>query len=117
MRRPETPPVPIFWRPYDNLKYPHEKQHNYKWSVLSQDDITIESNVSKIITLKFGVTIALGAVIISLPQSLKLQRITLSNQTVVEDVDDIVVTLHNSSSSLVKLKAGEILCYLVYSNL
>ena len=111
LRRPEAQPVPILLRPYDNLKYPHEKQHNYKWAVLLQDDITIEPNVSKIITLQFGVTIALSAVIISLPQNLKLQRITLLNEIV------IVVTLHNSSSSLVKLKVGEILCYLVYFNL
>ena len=116
LRKPERPPVAVLFEPFSDLKFPHEKQHAYKLKILLQDNLTIEAHSSKVITLQCGVRFSIGVILISLPQELKMKKLTLSNETVAEDTPDILVVLNNSSADSINLKEGDILCYLSYVN-
>ncbi len=93
--------------------------HAYKWKIFAQDDIIIpgSSPSRKIISLKFGVELRTGAVIISLVQILKNSKCSIQNESVAESTDDIVIIIQNNTTNDVELKAGEVLCYLTYVNI
>ena len=116
-RVPALPPIGVLWIPNDNLKFPHERLHDYKWCIRSQEVITIEPNACKSIQLKFGIRLALGVVLVSLINDLKLLKCTLANESVVEDCEDVIISIYNNSTKTVTLNEGDIICYLTYINL
>ena len=52
---PSTPPVAVLWYPFEDVKYPAERDHTLKWKIFAQEDITVPSHNVASIELKFGV--------------------------------------------------------------
>ena len=116
-RVPTLPPIGVLWVPHTNLVYPHTRVHDFKWCIRSQEVITIEPNACKSIQLKFGIRLALGVVLVSLMNDLKLLKCTLANESVVADCDDVIISIHNNSNKTVTLNEGDEMCNLTYVNL
>lgn len=115
-RRPATPPIAVLFHPFADLKFPHQKENQNKCVIFLQEDIILQPNTSKIITLQMGVQLSFGVVLISLTQELKMQKCSLSNESIVEDTDNIVVTLHSNADKPLTIKAGDVLCNLTFVN-
>ena len=47
-------------------------------------------------------------------QELKYKRLSIQNETIIEDVDDIIVMIQNNSSSSVIIDEGSPVCYVIY---
>ena len=47
----------------------------------------------------------------------KEMKMNISNESVVEDCDNIIIKLQNNSSKDIIIEEGEPLCYLTYVNL
>jgi hypothetical protein len=110
---PKVPPKAILWLPA-NVEYPPKKMNDNMWQVYVQEEIVIPRQSVKIVALKFGVKLTLGVVLISLKQQLKSLRCSIQNESVVEDTQDIIITLQNNSSNDLTIRAGESICYIIY---
>ncbi len=122
------PPMPVIWNPSNDVKYPASPMHPFKWKIYAQEDILIPGsspevaselrsnpgNSRKTISLKFGVKLYAGVVLISLVQILKNSKCSIQNESVAEPINDIIITVQNNTTNDVKLNAGEVLCYLTY---
>ncbi len=106
----------VAWNPSITVQYPAKKEDAFKWRIYAQEDIIIPgiSPNRKTISLKFGVILKVGVVIISLVQILKNSKCSIQNESVAESTNDIVITIQNNTTNDVKLDAGEVLCYLTY---
>ena len=117
---PSKPPVGVLYYPFEDLKYPHVREDDIKWNILSQEELKLSPNTAsragKTLTLQFGVKLALGVVLISLTQELKAMKCSLSNESVVEDVENIIIVLHNNSDKEIVINEGEIFCHLTHVN-
>ena len=51
-----------------------------------------------------------GVVLVRLANSLKYKRCSLQNELNLEDVEDIVITITNSSNEIVDIQEHELLC-------
>ena len=63
-RVPTRPPVAVVWHPYENLQHPPVQLDEFKWLVYTQEDITIASHNSNMLTLQLGVSLSMGVVLI-----------------------------------------------------
>ena len=115
--RPSKQQVAILWEPFDDLKYPSEQKHNFKWKVFAQENLELTKGEIKTITLQFGVKLSTGSVLITLIQEYKKMKLNVSNESVVDDCDNIIVTLQNNSSDDIVIEEGKPLCHLTYVNL
>ncbi len=110
------PLMPVIWNPSNDVKYPANPMHPFKWKIYAQEDILIPGSnpFRKTISLKFGVKLYVGVVLISLVQILKNSKCSIQNESVAEPTNDIIITIQNNTTNDVKLDAGEVLCYLTY---
>ena len=104
----------IMWSPHNGVNYEPTKINSVRWEIYAQEDIQLEPKQIKLYTLNFGVAFSLGLVVVSLVNDLKLKRICIQNETVVENVEDIVISIQNNADSDFSMKAGEKLCHLTY---
>ena len=63
---------------------------------------------------KFGVTMSKGMVLTSLKQELKYMHLSTQNETLIESVDDIIITIQNNSSYIAIINEGSPLCHVIY---
>jgi hypothetical protein len=110
---PKLSPKAILWLPA-HVGYPPKQMNDNMWQVYVQEEIVISRQSVKTIALKFGVKLTLGVVLISLKQQLKSLRCSIQNESVVEDTEDIIITLQNNSSHDLTIRAGESICYIIY---
>jgi hypothetical protein len=96
---PSTPPVAVLWYPSEDVKYPAERDHTYKWKIFAQEDIIVQLHNIASIELKFGVEMSFGVIIVSLTQQLKKVKLSIQNESVVETADGIVITIQNYSNN------------------
>ena len=66
------------------------------------------------VKLGFGVIMTNGITFVSLKQDLKYLRCSLQNETILESVDDIIITIQNNSNTVVVIDEGRPLCYIHY---
>ena len=104
----------VEWKPRMDVKYPPTKRTPATWEIYAQERITIPPHTSKRIFLSFGVAMSKGMVLVSLKQELKYKRLSIQNETIIEDVDDIIVMIQNNSSSSVIIDEGSPVCYVIY---
>ena len=97
-----------------DVKYPPTKRTPATWEIYAQERITIPPHTSKRIFLSFGVAMTKGTVLVSLKQELKYKRLSIQNETIIEDVDDIIVMIQNNSPSIAIIDEGSTLCYVIY---
>ena len=113
---PSKPPTGFLYYPFQDLQLQHVREDDIKWNILSQEELKLSPNTSKTLTLQFGVKLALGVVLISVTQELKAMKCSLSNESVVEDVENIIIVLHNNSDKEIVINEVEIFCHLTYVN-
>ena len=85
----------IHWRPLREVKYPPRKEDSTTWEIFSQEEIKLEPREFKQLQLGLGFMMSEGVV---LDNSLKYKRCSLQNETILEDAEDIVITLRNNSN-------------------
>ena len=115
--RPSRQPVAVIWLPFEDLEYLAQQEHTYKWKVFAQEDLKLTPNEAKTIKLQFCVKLSTGSVLVTLLLEYKTLRLNISNESVVEDCDNIIITLQNNSSKDITIEKGDPLCYLTYVNL
>ena len=108
------PMMIVEWKPRMDVKYPPTKKTPATWEIYAQERLTIPSHGAKRIFLSFGVAMSKGMVLVSLKQELKYKRLSIQNETIIEDVDDIIVMIQNNSSSSVIIDEGSPVCYVIY---
>ena len=108
------PTMTVQWKPRMDVKYPPTKRTPATWEIYTQERLTIPSRGAKRIFLSFGVAMSKGMVLVSLKQELKYKYLSIQNETVIEDVDDIIVMIQNNSSSSVIIGEGSPVCYVIY---
>ena len=108
------PTMTVQWKPRMDVKYPPTKITPATWEIYAQERITIPPHTFKRIFLSFGVAMSKGMVLVSLKQELKYKYLSTQNETVIEDVDDIIVMIQNNSSSSVIIDEGSPVCYVIY---
>ena len=108
------PTMTVEWKPRMDVKYPPTKITPATWEIYAQERITIPPHEAKFIFLSFGVAMSKGMVLVSLKQELKYKHLSIQDETVVEDVDDIIVMIQNNSSSSVIIDEGSPVCYVIY---
>ena len=107
-------PATIHWKPRMDVIYPPQKTSPVTWKVYSQVKLTIQPKEIKIIQLGVGVTMSKGLLLTSLVQEIKYKCCSLQNETVIESVDDIIITIQNNSNSPVSIEEGIPLCFIHY---
>ena len=113
---PSRPPVAVVWYPAEDLKYPAERIDDFKWKIYAQQNLTITPHSTKTIELKFCVEISLGVIIVSLHHELKKVRCSIQNESVVESIPDIIISIQNNSDREITINEGDTLCYLMFLN-
>ena len=104
----------IVWNPHHDVEFKPSKINAVKWQAYAQHDINLEPKQIKLYSLNFGVGISHGLVVVSLVNTLKLRRISIQSETVVENVEDIVISIQNNADVDFVMIAGEALCYVSY---
>ena len=108
------PMMIVEWKPRMDVKYPPTKITPATWEIYTQERLTIPPHEAKFIFLSFGVAMSKGMVLVSLKQELKYKHLSIQDETVAEDVDDIIVMIQNNSSSSVIIDEGSPVCYVIY---
>ena len=73
-RVPSRPPVAVVWYPHENQQHSPVQLDEFKWLIYAQEDITVASHGSNMLTLQIGVNLSMGVVLISLFDKLKVAR-------------------------------------------
>ena len=107
-------PATIHWKPRMDVFYPPQKTSPVTWKVYSQVKLTIQPKEIKIIQLGVGVTMSKGLLLTYLVQDIKYKCCSLQNETVLESVDDIIITIQNNSNSPLSIDEGKPLCFVHY---
>jgi dUTPase len=97
----------VFW-PKD-VKY-SPTEYFSTWNVFAQEKLVIPPEETKAVSLRIGVHMTAGVVLISLKQKIKLMRCSILNETVLESVNDILILLQNHSKETVTINEGAPLC-------
>ena len=87
----------IHWRPLREVKYPPRKVDSTTWEIFSQEKVKLEPKEDKQLKLGLGFMISEGVVLVRLANSLKYKRCSSQNEINLEAVEDIVITVRNSS--------------------
>ena len=116
-RVPSRPPVAVVWHPHENQQHPPVQLDEFKWLVYAQEDITVASHGSNMLTLQIGVNLSMGVVLISLYDKLKVARCSLMNESIAAPSPNIITTIQNNSDKAVKINKGDEICYLSFINI
>ena len=107
-------PHTIHWLPQKDVSHPPLKRTPVTWEVYTQEQITIPVNGTKTLSLGLGVMMSKGMVLASLKQELKYKKCCLLNETILESVDDIIITIQNNSDTPVEIERNTPFCYVHY---
>jgi hypothetical protein len=107
--RPSQPST-VRWMPKE-VKYMPVKRSPITWEIFAQEQLVIAPGEAKSVALKFRVQMTAGVILVSLKQALKQKKCSIRNETVLEDVDDILIVLQNHSDKTVTIDEGSSLCF------
>ena len=103
-------PKTIHWHPLREVKYPPRKVDSTTWEIFSQEEIKLEPREVKQLQLGLGFMMSEEVVLVGLDNSLKYKRCSLQNEIILEDAEDIVITLTNNSNEIVNIREHKLLC-------
>lgn len=95
---------PVRYRP-KIVEFP-ARVFNGKWETLTQSDIILKPNESKLLILGFGVIIRRGIVYVSLKENIKQMGFGLSDNIIQESTEDIIVIIKNYTSEEKTISKG-----------
>ncbi len=101
-------PLTVHWMP-EEVQYMPIKLSPSTWEIFAQENLVIARGEAKTVSLHFGVQMTSGVVLVSLKQELK-KKCNIRNETVLEDVDNILVVIQNHSEQPVTIDQGSPLC-------
>jgi len=104
----------IHWKVAKDLHFRPTKQGKV-WNVFAQGDLLFEGGESKLISTGIGfASDEQGVVIVSLHQQLIVARLSVSNEAIRGDTNNIQVTVQNHSAQPCAIDRGEPLFLLSY---
>lgn len=92
-------------------KYNPIRRSETTWEIFAQQQLVIKPKETMAVSLQFGVQISAGVILISLKQAIKQNKCSIRNETVLEDVDNIIVVIENHSDNTITVNEGSSLCY------
>ena len=104
----------IHWEPRMDVKYPAQKRTPVTWEIFTQEQLSIPAHGTKTVLLGFGFMMSKGMILASLKQDLKYKRCSLQNETILESVDDIIITIQNNSDAAIVISENTPLCFVHY---
>jgi len=105
-------PDSITWKP-KRVRYGPVRQ-GLRWELFAQRTIKIEPQTSIKLELGFGVKMTKGKCIVSLRNNFIDKGCVLEDGTILEDVEDIIITIQNNSDSAVIIRERDSLCFIYY---
>jgi len=113
--------LPLPFRPLPDSVSWKRKQVRYgpvrqglRWEIFAQRTVKIEPQTSIKLELGFGVKMTKGKSIVSLRNKIIDKGCVLEDGTILEDVEDIIITIQNNSDSTVIIREGDSLCFIYY---
>ena len=107
----------IKWLIPSEIKKYVKKVNPDTWEVYSQEDIKLQPKEVKPLVLGVGFMMSEGVVLTSLPYSLRKKRCSLQNEVNLEDTNDIITAIANTSKEIVNIQENELLCLVCYKKL
>ena len=107
----------IKWLIPRDVKYPAEKINTSTWKIFCQEDIVLQPNEVKPLTLGVGFTMSNRVVLVSLANSLREKRCSAQNEVNLEDTNDIIISISSNSKEPINIRENEVLCFVSYKKL
>src|SRR6218665_2413237 len=105
----------IFWLPKEETQKVIRRIVNPpRWKFFAQGAIEIQPRSSVSLELGFGVRMSRAVCLVSLRQVTKEKGCSLQDETISENVEDIVITIQNNSESVVSIGKGDSLSCISY---
>ena len=102
----------IKWLIPQDVKHSAEKINTNKWKIFCQENIILQPNEVKQLTLGVGFMMSDGVVLVSLANSLRKKRCSIQNEVNVEDTINIITTISNNSKETSNIQENGLLFYL-----
>ena len=82
-----------------------------------QENIILQPNEVKQLTLGVGFMMNDGVVLVCLANSLREKCCSMQNEVNLEDTNDIIITISNNSKETINIQENEVLCFVCYKKL
>lgn len=100
---------PVVLTPDSTLEHAPQRA-GHRFEICAQNDLVLEKKKFKTVMLGMKVAMSRGVVHVSLRHELKQNRCCMLDGTIVESVDDIIVTIYNNSEANVIIPKGQTFC-------
>ena len=108
----------IKWLIPQDVKHSAEKINTSTWKIFCQENIILEINEVKQLTLGVGFMMSDGVVLVSLANSLREKCCSIQNEVNLEDTINIITTISsNNSKETITIQKNELLCFVCYKKL
>ena len=107
----------IKWIISQDVKHSVEKINTNTWKIFGQENIILQPNEVKQLTLGVGFMMSDGVVLTSLANSLRKKRCSIQNEVNLEDTINIITTISNNSKETINIQENELLCFVCYKKL
>ena len=87
------------------------------WKIFCQENIILQPNEVKQLTLGVRFMMSDGVVLASLANSLRKKRCSIQNEVNLEDTINIITTISNNSKETINIQENELLCFVCYKKL
>ena len=107
----------IHWIISQDVKHSVEKINTNTWKIFCQENIILQPNEVKQLTLGVRFMMSDGVVLASLANSLRKKRCSIQNEVNLEDTINIITTISNNSKETINIQENELLCFVCYKKL
>ena len=107
----------IKWLIPRDVKRSAEKINTSTWKIFSQENIVLQPNEVKQLTLGVGFMMSDGVVLVCLTNSLRKKRCSIQNEANLEDTKDIITAISNNSKETINIRENELLCFVCFKKL
>ena len=106
----------IKWLILQDVKRSVEKINTSTWKIFCQENIVLQPNEVKQLTLGVGFMMSDGVVLVCLANSLRKKRCSIQNEVNLEDTNDIITTISNNSKEQLTSRKTSF-CFFCYKKL
>ena len=107
----------IKWLIPQDVKHSVEKINTNTWKNFCQENIILQPNEVKQLTLGVGFMMSDGVVLVCLANSLRKKHCSIQNEVNLEDTINIITTISNNSKETIYIQENELLCFVCYKKL
>ena len=107
----------IKWLIPQDVEHSVEKINTNTWKFFCQENIILQPNEVKQLTLGVGFMMSDGVVLVSLANSLRKKRCSIQNEVNLEDTTNIITTISNNSKETINIQENELICFVCYKKL